>query len=337
MPKHTGHDAENVSFFIDSVLDFYQKHRREFTWRNSSVSPYAIWVSEVMLQQTQASRVVAYYDRFLKRFPDVSSLASVSWEEFLPYWDGLGYYRRGRNMLAAARTVMSEFDGVFPCEVNELEKLPGVGAYTARAVASFACGAEVLAWDTNFDRVFGRYFRGGKTENGKQRMENSGREVQEVIRTRKYSFADFNAAVMDFGSLVCAKNPKCEVCPLQTRCRYFREDGKRERVKAESAPAFPLREARAFVVLHENHKKYFSSENERFAPFVLPPPRTSREDIKAFFADRYGLNVAVRPPRARVFVDEVPTLLIFAQILSGKHRFRVFSYEEAKKFLDELG
>ncbi|NCU42655.1 MAG: A/G-specific adenine glycosylase, partial [Candidatus Moranbacteria bacterium] len=146
-------EKEKRIFVFEEILIFYAEYKRNLLWRKKDITPYEVWVSEIMLQQTQVSRVAQYYTRFLKRFPTVDILAQVSWEEFLPYYEGLGYYRRGKNMIETAQRIMRKYQGMFPRERSHLEKLPGIGSYTARAVASFAYDEPVLAWDTNFSRV----------------------------------------------------------------------------------------------------------------------------------------------------------------------------------------
>jgi len=321
-----------MPYLVEGVFSFYKRRKRKLPWRREGISPYEVWVSEIMLQQTQVSRVVSYYARFLERFPDVETLARASWEEFLPYYEGLGYYNRGRNMIRAAQMVMEECGGEFPCKVEDLERLPGVGAYTARAVASFACGTEALAWDTNFSRVLGRYFKGSK--NNEVCTGEMVKKIMRELRVSNLSARNFNAAVMDFGALVCMRNPKCGECPLASHCVYFQERGENERTAARGKDAFPLQVAQAFVILHENHKKYFSQSKKKCTPFILPPGRTSREDIKDFFLSKYALKVSVRPPKMKIYVNERPTLVVYAQVLSGKHRFSDFEPNVARDMIN---
>lgn len=319
-----------IEVFIQKMLVFYQENKRDLPWRREGISAYEVWVSEIMLQQTQVSRVVEYYTKFLKRFPDVRSLASASWEEFLPYYEGLGYYRRGRNMLLTAQEVVTKHRGKFPRDITELEKLPGIGAYTARAIASFAWGESVLAWDTNFTRVFGRFFEGSKRADMKAILFEKS-----LFRYVKQS-RDFNASVMDFGSAICTKNPKCDVCPLESRCAYALSSGTKEEHQKKQKEVFPTKEAYAYVILHEEHRRYFSSDKKVFCPFMLPPEEHSREAIKYYFYNTYGLNVSVRPPKIKLYIDEQPTLIIYAQILSGTHDFASFEPKEARAILDTL-
>lgn len=311
--------AERINFFRRTVLDFLEKSGRfELPWRRKEVTPYEVWVSEVMLQQTQVSRVISYYHRFLKRFPTVEKLAQATWEEFLPYYEGLGYYARGRNMLRTAEAVVQQYGGRFPRIVPELEQLPGIGPYTARAIASFAYDAPELAWDTNLSRVLGRFFFGGKGRVGEEERIILNKVLGKGAR-------ELNAALMDFGSALCIARPKCANCPLQKRCRYFKEQGKQEsETNVKKVVRSQKKGERALVFLHERHRHYFSAQVKKYQPFLLPRGYITRAAIKGFFLKEYGLSVAVRPPHSVVILGRVPVSLVHAQILLGEPSFTVF-------------
>lgn len=315
-------EKAKLSLFRKKLLDFLKKSGREhLPWRKKGNGTYEIWVSEVMLQQTQVARVITYYEKFLKRFPNVKSLARATWEEFLPYYAGLGYYSRGRNMLRAAQTIMKEHGGVFPERMEKLQKLPGIGPYTARAIASFARGEPHLAWDTNLKRVFGRVFKGSKGHLGPEDEKHFDRALGKDAQK-------LNAAVMDFGSSICVARPKCEACMLQRVCRYYREGGRKEsalkNMKRKKPAGLSKQDVRALVFLHEHHQKYYSSKTRRYEPFLLPPGYADRAGIKAYFLKKYGLELSVRPPHAEVSLKGVPLLLVNAQILLGHSSFPTF-------------
>jgi A/G-specific adenine glycosylase len=359
-------DKPKIRFFERKIMDFYRKAGREhLPWRREGITAYEVWVSEIMLQQTQVSRVIDYYEKFLKRFPTVRDLAMATWEEFLPYYAGLGYYRRGRNMIKAAKKVVAEHGGEFPRDKKLLMKLPGVGDYTASAILSFAYGDDHLAWDTNLKRVVGRFFFGSKNvdlechaelvsasqESGKRSRNKFGMTMPELssgmatknifessFRTSK---KDLNAALMDFGSAVCTGRPKCNICPLQKQCRYFEEDGAQEKKQtadggSKSAAKTDWKQAQVFLWLHENHRHYYSSRPDRFEIFVLPAAYNSREGIKEYFKKQHGLDLAVRPPHKKVYIEDHPTLFVNAQVLLGEPKFAVFPQEAAKEFLKDL-
>lgn len=323
---------EKLKYFEEKLDDFFRRAGREhLPWRKKGVGAYEVWVSEIMLQQTQVTRVIEYYNRFLKRFPTVESLAQTTWEEFLPYYAGLGYYARGRNMLRAAKTVVSGYGGTFPSDVEELRKLPGVGPYTAAAIASFAYGKDTVAWDTNLRRVVGRLFFGSK------RVDIPFDEFESAFTLPA---KELNAALMDFGSALCTARPKCGACPLRGRCLYFPEGGRREsmgvqlqkedlnsRGKHSKFERERFRDAQVMLTLHERHKIYYSSKKRSYAPFIVPASHNTRTGIKDWFREKYDLELSVRPPHNRRIIDGKPTLCVNAQILIGTPEFPVFGPE----------
>ena len=323
---------DKIRFFERHLTDFFQKAGRvELPWRKAGITAYEVWVSEIMLQQTQVARVVAYYERFLARFPDIQTLARAEWEEFLPYYAGLGYYARGRNMLRAATIIVDDYAGVFPHDIGALMKLPGIGPYTAAAIQSFAYGDKHLAWDTNLRRVVGRFFFGTK----RATIDTGYFELKFVTPRR-----DLNAALMDFGSALCAARPKCEACPLSLHCVYYREKGKQEvtsrKQKTESKnPGIDWKEAEAVVILHDKHRVYYSSRRKKYAPFLLPSGYNTRTGIKTYFEKHFRLALAVRPPHARSVVSGGSRIFVNAQILLGQPTFPIFSPQEAKAGLVE--
>lgn len=313
--------AEKVKLFESVLLDFFHKAgREELPWRKKGMTAYEVWVSEIMLQQTQVSRVIDYYNRFLKHFPTIQSLAQTSWEKFLPYYEGLGYYARGRNMLKAAQVITHEHQGVFPRDLDTLQTIPGIGPYTAAAIMSFAYGDRHLAWDTNLRRVVGRFFLGSK----KADIDTDSFESKFTSSRKK-----LNAALMDFGSALCVARPKCEACPLQKQCVYFREKGIQEarlNPKKKTIQKSSLIETETIVILHEKHKIYYSSQKEVYEPFILPKGYSTRADIKSYFQENFSLSVAVRPPHRIETREGKRYQYVNAQILLGRPLFRQFSH-----------
>lgn len=215
------------------LLPWYDAHARVLPWRGIH-DPYRTWVSETMLQQTRVETVLAYYPRFLEAFPDLQTLAAASEDEVMKLWEGLGYYRRARNLHRGARQVVEEFDGVLPSSVAELMKIHGIGAYTAGAIASIAFDKAVPAVDGNVIRVTSRVH--GVRENVgipsvRRQIEALAAEMVPLKRP-----GDFNQALMDLGATVCTPGtPSCERCPLTAICSAFREGD------AEELPQLPDR------------------------------------------------------------------------------------------------
>jgi A/G-specific adenine glycosylase len=229
-------------------LAWYARHARDLPWRKTR-DPYRVLVSEVMLQQTQVSRVSEYYPRFLERFPDLESLARARPRAVRETWDGLGYYARAANLHALARVVRRDLDGTLPDDPQALLKLPGVGPYTAGAVASFAYEKPVPAVDTNVARVIRRVFLGDDGQRPtRQRSIRQRSTRQRSTRQRSiWSLAaslvpkdgkrawKFNQAMMELGALVCvARRPKCPECPVRTECRIGRRSVRRVGAEARS-------------------------------------------------------------------------------------------------------
>jgi A/G-specific adenine glycosylase len=313
----------NLHYLERQLLLYFKKSARRLPWRKKNISPYEVWVSEIMLQQTQVSRVVEYYTKFLRKFPNVYILARASWKQFLPYYAGLGYYARGRNMLKTAKIVVEKYAGKFPNTSAALQELPGIGPYTAAAILSFGLNQNALAFDTNMKKVFGRYLFGTKHA----KILSTDLESMLVSNKRK-----LNAALMDFANDICLLKPKCDLCPLATRCKYHQQRGRGE-VNSRVKHTFSTRNAMVLLWLHKNHKEYYSENLDAFVPFKIPPKNNTREKIKNHFQKKYGLTISVRPPHDRLLLRNTPTLLINAQILLGKHEFAQYGKEEAKQYL----
>jgi A/G-specific adenine glycosylase len=204
--------------FTRALLAWYRKTARDLPWRRTR-DPYEVIVSEFMLQQTQVSRVLEYYPRFLRRFPTVYRLAAAKPQAVMESWEGLGYYARARNLHALAKEV-SGASGRVPDDPEELIKLPGVGRYTAGAVACFAYEKPVPAVDTNVARVIERHFmRKRETRNGKRTNQIWAIAGTIVPKNGRRAWA-FNQAIMELGARICvARTPKCRECPVRRTCK----------------------------------------------------------------------------------------------------------------------
>lgn len=196
------------------LLDWYRQGHRDLPWRRTP-DPYAVWVSEIMLQQTRAQAAIPYYQRFLARFPTVERLAAAEEEEALALWSGLGYYSRARNLLRAARMVAAA--GAFPRDYASIRRLPGVGDYTAAAIASIAFGIPRPAVDGNVLRVIARVENDSSNVGAAPTRERFRAIAAEWLP--RQAPGDFNQALMELGATVCQpRNPRCGECPLESRC-----------------------------------------------------------------------------------------------------------------------
>src|SRR3954471_3507275 len=203
----------------EALLTWFDQHRRDLPWRRTR-DPYRIWLSEVMLQQTRVETVLPFYNRFLERFPTVGDLASAGIDEILALWSGLGYYRRARQLHAAARRIAEL--GTFPSTLEGLLALPGIGAYTAAAVASIAFDVAVPVMDGNVERVLSRCLaldEDPKSGNARRQLLAAAAELLDPERP-----GDSNQALMELGATLCSpRRPKCLLCPLRPGCRAARE------------------------------------------------------------------------------------------------------------------
>ncbi|HYR86174.1 MAG TPA: A/G-specific adenine glycosylase [Terriglobia bacterium] len=200
---------------IQPLVSWFQENQRSLPWR-ISYDPYHVWVSEVMLQQTQVETALPYYERFIREFPNIEALASAGEQRVLTLWAGLGYYRRAKNLMAAAREVMEKHGGKIPSDYDALIALPGIGRYMAGAILSIAFNKSYPVVDGNVRRVLSRVY-GWKDENPKALWEAAAR----LAREAEPRFV--NQALMELGARVCSfKSPRCLVCPIQSSCIAFR-------------------------------------------------------------------------------------------------------------------
>lgn len=207
---------------LDPIVKWYQENKRELPWRKGK-NPYSIWISEIMLQQTRIEAVMGYYERFLKSLPTVKDLAEVDEEKLLKLWEGLGYYNRARNLKKAAQIVQEKYDGEMPKSYQELLELPGIGEYTAGAIASIAYDEQVPAVDGNVLRVVSRVVASKKDVLDAKTKKEFTEKLKKIMPNQA---GDFNEGLMELGERICLPNgePICEQCPLQEFCLVKKEN-----------------------------------------------------------------------------------------------------------------
>ncbi len=202
--------------FRRKLLHWFRRNGRDLPWRHTR-DPYAVVISEFMLQQTRVGVVIPYYNRWLRRFPEFAALAHASENDVLHAWQGLGYYARPRNLHDLARTVIDRHGGWFPNQIDEMRKLPGIGKYTANAIATFAFDQSVPIVEANTARVLTRIFNVQTTldrPNGRAQLWERA-----SLLVPKRSARAFNSALVDLGAMICLPKPKCGICPVKTFCR----------------------------------------------------------------------------------------------------------------------
>ena len=205
------------------LLSWYRANKRDLAWRQNP-TPYRVWVSEIMLQQTRVEAVKEYYARFMAALPTIEALAFCEEEKLLKLWEGLGYYSRARNLQKAAKIIVRQYGGEFPSSVEELKALPGIGSYTAGAIASIAFGQPTAAVDGNVFRVASRLEENPTVISDQKYRKYLERELSAVYPEDKRGCADFTQSLFELGALICKpQNPDCARCPLNGLCRAYQE------------------------------------------------------------------------------------------------------------------
>lgn len=235
--------------FADELIKWQKQHgRHDLPWQGTR-DPYPIWVSEIMLQQTQVATVIPFYKRFMARFPDITTLARASEDEVLAHWAGLGYYARGRNLQRAARQIIEQHAGIFPHDTVEICALPGIGRSTAAAIAAFAFGTRGAILDGNVKRVLARSFA------------IEGWAGDRKVETRLWQLADdllpdksievYTQALMDLGATVCTRSrPRCHTCPIKDSCLAFAKGLVEQFPSPRPRKTLPERQAQLLVIRH---------------------------------------------------------------------------------------
>ncbi len=237
----------DLSITVEPLLEWFQKNARVLPWRESP-TPYRVWVSEIMLQQTRVEAVKPYFERFMRELPQIQDLAECEEERLLKLWEGLGYYNRVRNMQEAAKTVMKEFDGELPSDYGELLKLKGIGSYTAGAVASIAYHQPVPAVDGNVLRVITRVAEDSSDIMKQSVKTEIEKRLAEIIPADHAG--QFNQALMELGAIVCLPNgqPLCGKCPWRSFCRARFHDKISEIPVKTKAKARKIQNRTVFVI-----------------------------------------------------------------------------------------
>ncbi|MDQ3185666.1 MAG: A/G-specific adenine glycosylase [Pseudomonadota bacterium] len=289
-----------MSTFAAKLIRWQKLHgRNNLPWQ-STRDPYAIWISEIMLQQTQVAIVIPYYLRFLQRFPDIESLALSSVDDVLALWSGLGYYSRGRNLHRAARLIVRDQGGVFPRNIEVIHELPGIGRSTAAAIAAFAYGERCAILDGNVKRVFAR-FLGVDGDPAERKNETLlWRKAEELLpeRSGQDEIEVYTQALMDLGATVCTRvKPKCTACPLQQDCIALRDS----RVDSLPAPKprRPLPEKETALLMLMKHGQILlekrPDEGIWGGLWCLPEMSASKNAV-AYCAQHFGIKVKPLPP-----------------------------------------
>jgi A/G-specific adenine glycosylase len=235
-----------VQEFSQQLLHWFDQHgRKSLPWQHPR-SPYFVWLSEIMLQQTQVSTVIPYFLKFIRRFPDVFALAQASQDEVLTYWAGLGYYSRARNLHKAAQMVVAEYQGEFPANLEALQKLPGIGRSTAGAILAQAFNRFGVILDGNVKRVLSRFYA---VHDEKLLWQHA------TENTPHQRLPDYSQAMMDLGALICMRTkPKCLQCPFQENCIAYRTNSIGKYPAKKVSKALPIKESFFLLMTNEQNE-----------------------------------------------------------------------------------
>ncbi|MBV1777420.1 A/G-specific adenine glycosylase [Burkholderiaceae bacterium DAT-1] len=290
--------------FASRLIRWQKVHgRHDLPWQTDD--PYRVWLSEIMLQQTQVTTVIPYYLRFVERFPDVAALAEASQDDVLALWSGLGYYSRARNLHRAAQMVMSDFGGCFPDQSAQLIQLPGIGPSTAAAVAAFSSGERVTILDGNVKRVLARW-RAIEGFPGEKRIEQqlwalAETLVPEVNASIRSDMKAYTQGLMDLGATLCTRSrPNCSTCPLRSDCVAYQSARTHELPTPRPKKAVPERYA-VFVLLRHGGKVLLEKRAENgIWGGMWSLPQCEPDDLAAWLASAFGAVERDLRPLARL-------------------------------------
>lgn len=283
--------------FARTLVHWHGSHGRHgLPWQNTR-DPYRIWLSEVMLQQTQVASVIGYFERFVRRLPTLAALAAAPLDEVLALWSGLGYYSRARNLHNAAQLVISEHDGIFPQDPAVIARLPGVGRSTAAAIAAFTVEARAAILDGNVKRVLARAF-GVDGYPGERKVEaNLWVLAEQLLPNDVRDMPVYTQALMDFGATVCTRSkPRCFDCPIKSRCVAFATGRVGELPKARSRKQIPARSA-VLLLLTDGARYYLEKRPPTgvWGGMLSFPEAQADEDVIEVCRARFGVEAERLP------------------------------------------
>lgn len=279
---------------IDALKAWFLRQRRDLPWRNNP-SPYAVWVSEVMLQQTQVSVVIPYFERWMQVFPTIHDLAKADLDTVIKIWEGLGYYSRARNLHQGARYIVDNYDAILPNSAEKLQKIKGLGPYTIGAILSFAFHQRKAAVDGNVTRVIAR-FNGFSDEISKASSIKQIHDLTERFLPEKEPWV-ISEALIELGAIVCSRKPKCFECPLNQGCKAFLA-GTAEQLPYKSAKTVITQIHRAVaivscqdeVLIHRGSKGKIMSDLHEFPYFDMPAPLSDPQIMTQWLHNQFHLT-----------------------------------------------
>ncbi len=325
-------DAPSFSLLPDLLLPWFEQEKRDLEWRRNP-TPYRVWISEIMLQQTRVEAAKPYYERFLAALPDVRALAKAEESLLLKLWEGLGYYRRVRNLQAAAKTIMERHNGVFPSDPTAIRALPGIGDYTAGAIASIAFGLPTPAVDGNVLRVLSRFLASERDIDSISVRRDFSVRLAEVYPQGRCS--EFTQSLMELGATVCLPSgePRCDVCPLADHCLASKR-GLTDRIPVRKSKTARRIETKTVLVIRREDRIALSRRGPSglLAGMYEFPNVDGAPDATAL-AERFRLSDIRDAGRARhVFSHVEWHMLLRTAVASGETpAFRWATLEELER------
>lgn len=323
-------------FPFEKILNWYKDNgRHTLPWRIQQ-TPYHVWISEIFLQQTQVSRVINYFNNVIEKYPDITSFSQTDYDTFFPYYEWLGYYSRARNMLKTAEIIQNQYAWIFPRDYKKLIELPWIGPYTAQAILAFWYNENILSWDTNIEKIFARYYYGSRFI---KLSKQDKQAIQSQFSNTCISGRDMNAALMDFSNSVDLneKNNINWENYLLYNSKFYQNKWQQEYKPEKTKSIINKKDAGIIVILHKNHKEYYSSHPDIFAGFDLwKNNEDHRHYIKKYFLSQYSLSISVRPAYKKIASPKGNYFFYHAQIQTWEHDFWIFTKSEKSNWEDDF-
>lgn len=309
-------------YFYTQLMHFYDVHQRILPWRENK-DPYRIWISEIMLQQTQVKTVTPYFIRFIEALPTMSDLAMVDEDVLYKLWEGLGYYQRAKNLKKAAQIVINDFGGTLPHTVDALMKLPGIGPYSASAIASIAFNQKVAAIDGNVLRVMTRITGNHQDIRLQKTKDEIETHMNYLLPSQRIS--DFNQAMMELGAMICLPRPLCDTCPMQSICVAYQHNktdvipykSTQPNKKTEQYTVLLIVKHNQVAIRKRNSKGLLSSLWE----FVTLKGHISKNDISEHlkFLSLHPLSITVLDPYVHIFTHKLWDMIGYIIAVDDAH------------------
>lgn len=305
MKSRNSKNPTEIRSLQEQLLSWFTQHQRDLPWRRT-YDPYQVWISEIMLQQTQVKTVLPYFDRWMNALPTIEAVAHAPEDFLLKLWEGLGYYSRARNIQKAARQILEHHGGNFPSHYNDILKLPGIGRYTAGAIASIAFNQEAPIVDGNIIRLIARLLN--RKENTKDPQILAQIWEQSEAWIPKGQARDFNQSMMELGALICTpKNPDCGRCPVQSHCEAYAAGTISEipnrGVKAEKIPlqvAVAILESSNKIFIQKRGHKGLMAGLWEFPGGKIEPHEQPEEAVKRELLEELGIQIGAAQPFMRI-------------------------------------